>query len=121
VSEPRVRLSAKQGASQRPTELADARTCHFPPEARDGADCNAFIEERVVDLPHFAIFGIACLLVLEGAWIPAILLFLVDVPLRETSIYLVPLILAVGYSQNRAKKAAVMAAAMVAVWYPYAS
>ena len=40
------------------------------------------------DLPHFAVFGIACLAILEGAWWPVIILFAIDLPIRETAIYL---------------------------------
>ena len=70
------------------------------------------------DMPHFAIFGIACLLVLQDALVPAIILFVADVPLRETSIFLVPIVLAVGYSQNRLRRAVVAACCMTAIWLP---
>ena len=70
------------------------------------------------DLPHFALFGVACLLVLEDMLVPAMLLFLVDVPLRETSIYLVPIVLAVGYGTGRLKKAVIAGVFMLAAWMP---
>jgi hypothetical protein len=41
------------------------------------------------DLPHAALFGIGALFLLEGCWIPALLCFAMDVPLRETSIFMV--------------------------------
>ena len=65
------------------------------------------------DLPHFAIFGIACLCILEDAWIPALLLFFLDLPLRETSIYLAPLVLAVGYAIGRLRRATLVAGIML--------
>jgi hypothetical protein len=70
------------------------------------------------DLPHFAIFGIACLGVLEGAWVWVLALFLVDTPLRETSIYLVAVVLAVGYGRGKLKPAIALATAMMVVWLP---
>ncbi len=39
------------------------------------------------DLPHAALFGIGALLALEGLWLPALLCFAIDVPLRETSLF----------------------------------
>lgn len=70
------------------------------------------------DLPHFAIFGLACVLILEGCLVPALLLFLIDTPLRETSLYLVPVTLAVGFAQGRMRKAIAVAAFMTVVWIP---
>jgi len=70
------------------------------------------------DLPHFAIFGVAAVCVLDDLWAAAFLLFLVDVPLRETSIYLLPVLLTVGYSRNKLRPALGWGAAMVVVWLP---
>lgn len=70
------------------------------------------------DLPHFAIFGLACLLMLEGSLAPAVLLFLIDTPLRETSLYLVPVTLAVGYARGRLRQAIAAAAFMALFWLP---
>ena len=46
------------------------------------------------DLPHAALFGCAALLALEGRWTGALLLFALDVPMRETAIFLLPLLCA---------------------------
>src|SRR5579862_7331205 len=40
------------------------------------------------DLPHTALFGIAVMCAFESEWVPMLALFAIDVPLRETSIYL---------------------------------
>ncbi len=71
------------------------------------------------DLPHAAIFGTACVLVLEGAWVPVLLLFLVDLPVRETGIYLVAVSLMVGWARGQLKQAAVVSALMIAAWIPF--
>ncbi len=70
------------------------------------------------DLAHFALFGVACLCLLEGRWGLALLLFAVDTPLRETSIYLVLLSLSVGYARKELKAAAWSAGTMVIIWIP---
>ncbi|MGA8162846.1 MAG: hypothetical protein WBD32_14215 [Acidobacteriaceae bacterium] len=67
------------------------------------------------DLPHYALFGIACLCLLEDASLPMFFLFLLDIPVRETSVYLIPLVLATGYARNRMKKAAMSAACMLLI------
>jgi hypothetical protein len=41
------------------------------------------------DLPHTALFGIAVMCAFEGGWLAMLLLFVVDVPVRETSIFLI--------------------------------
>jgi hypothetical protein len=53
------------------------------------------------DLPHFALFGVAAVCIFRGLWPAAFFLFLVDVPMRETSVYLVALLLAVGYARRK--------------------
>ncbi|MGD0443359.1 MAG: hypothetical protein ABSA39_05425 [Edaphobacter sp.] len=40
------------------------------------------------DLPHMAVFGIAVMCAFESKWVAMLALFALDVPLRETSIYL---------------------------------
>jgi len=71
------------------------------------------------DLPHAALFGTACVLVMEGAWIPALFLFLVDMPMRETGIFLVPACLAVGWARGQIRQAATVSTLMVAAWIPF--
>lgn len=71
------------------------------------------------DLPHFALFGIAAVMVMEDQWALAFLLFLIDLPMRETSIYLAPILAAVGYSRGRLRRAALWSAAMLILWAPF--
>lgn len=71
------------------------------------------------DLPHFALFGIATVLVIEEQWALAFVLFLVDLPMRETSIYLVPVLAAVGYSRGRLRQATLWSATMLILWAPF--
>ncbi len=40
------------------------------------------------DLPHMALFGMAVLFALEGWWVSMLACFAVDVPIRETSLFL---------------------------------
>jgi hypothetical protein len=40
------------------------------------------------DLPHAALFGLACLCILEERWVLFSLLFMVDIPVRETGVFL---------------------------------
>ncbi len=67
------------------------------------------------DLPHFALFGIAAICLLEGWWIAAFLLFLTDLPVRETAVYLVPVAIAMAYAR-RQWRAMGWAAAMLVLW-----
>jgi hypothetical protein len=71
------------------------------------------------DLPHTALFGTACVLLLEGAWVPVLLLFLIDLPVRETGIYLAAVCLAVGWARGQIRQAAVVSALMIAAWIPF--
>ena len=71
------------------------------------------------DLPHYAVFGVACLAILEGAWWPVILLFAIDTPIRETAIYLAPVSFAVAWARGEKKQGALLAGAMVALWIPF--
>ena len=70
------------------------------------------------DFLHFALFGLACLCLLESNLLLFILFFLLDVPVRETSIFLVPVLLALGYGRKRFKQSLTLAAAMLLVWTP---
>lgn len=71
------------------------------------------------DLPHYAVFGVACLAIFEGSWWPVILLFAIDTPIRETAIYLAPVSFAVAWARGDKKQGALLAAAMVALWIPF--
>lgn len=70
------------------------------------------------DLPHFAIFGIACLCFMEEAWFPALVLYIVDIPLRETSVYLVAVVLVLEYGRGRWRLGLGIASAMLLAWLP---
>lgn len=71
------------------------------------------------DLPHFALFGMAAVLLLRGRWALAFCVFLLDLPMRETSIYLVPVLLALGWHRGRLRQALGWAAAMAVLWLPW--
>jgi hypothetical protein len=71
------------------------------------------------DLPHAALFGTACVLLMEGGWMPVLLLFLADIPMRETGIFLVPVCLAVGWARGQMRQAAIVSALMLAAWIPF--
>ncbi len=70
------------------------------------------------DLPHFAVFGLATLFLLEGAWAPFFALFLLDLPIRETSIYLSLLASAVAYQRRHFKVIGLVAAVVLFAWLP---
>lgn len=69
------------------------------------------------DLPHFALFGMAAVCILRGSYVAAFGLFLVDLPIRETCIYLVPLLLAMGYVRKQ-MRVVPFAAMMLLLWIP---
>ena len=71
------------------------------------------------DVPHYAVFGMACLAVMEGAWWPVLLLFAIDMPIRESAIYLAPVCCAVAWARGEARRGFVLAAAMFALWIPF--
>jgi hypothetical protein len=68
------------------------------------------------DLPHMLLFGAACLCLFEGPLWLVLPLFILDVPMRETSIYLV-LIAAPFFAQRwKWKVAAAALVGMAAYW-----
>ncbi|HEY4049905.1 MAG TPA: hypothetical protein VGM27_23835 [Acidobacteriaceae bacterium] len=73
----------------------------------------------VYDLPHAALFGLATICILEGWWLPLLILFAIDAAVRETAIYLVVLTIA-SIANAHSKKQRVMtgmvAALMAAYW-----
>jgi hypothetical protein len=71
------------------------------------------------DLPHAALFGAACLFVLEGEWLPVLLIFLVDLPVRETAIFLAPITVTVAWARNQRPKGLLVAALMLLAWVPF--
>ena len=70
------------------------------------------------DLPHFAVFGLATLCLLEGEWIAFFAFFLLDMPIRETSVYLALLGSAVAYQRKQPKLVGSVIAAALLVWLP---
>jgi hypothetical protein len=68
------------------------------------------------DLPHAALFTTALLALLSGnRWLLTII-FVLDCPMRETSVYVLPCILAVGYVRKQLKPYAWLTAALFAFW-----
>jgi hypothetical protein len=49
------------------------------------------------DLPHAALFGVAVMCAYEGWWLAMLLLFALDVPVRETSIFLFAVAIPMSY------------------------
>lgn len=70
------------------------------------------------DLLHFALFGVAAVCILEGSWAAGFCLFVLDLPVRETCIYLVLLMLAMGYVR-RQWRVVPWAVAMLVLWIPF--
>ena len=73
------------------------------------------------DLPHAALFGIGAILALEGFWPAMLLCFALDVPLRETSLYLIVLVaplflLARRHSSSRWLQTGALVAGMGVYW-----
>ena len=67
------------------------------------------------DLPQFAIFGIASVCLLQGWLLAALCLFFIDLPVRETAVFLIPMAVAVTYSR-RQRSQMVVAIAMAVPW-----
>jgi hypothetical protein len=57
------------------------------------------------DLPHAALFGIGALFLLEGWWVPALMCFAIDVPVRETSIFTILIAAALFWVRQRSGRA----------------
>ena len=73
------------------------------------------------DLPHMALFGLAMLFALEGWWVAMLACFAVDVPIRETSIFLLLLTGPLFYRQRtesagRVAKTAALLGGMLVFW-----
>jgi hypothetical protein len=59
----------------------------------------------IYDLPHAALFGLASICILEGWLLPLLVLFACDALMRETSVYLIVLSIAVSaYAQDSSKR-----------------
>jgi hypothetical protein len=73
------------------------------------------------DLPHAALFGMAVMYAFESEWVPMLALFAIDVPLRETSIYLLLVSVPMSWmawksGRSRSLRVGMMAAGMGAYW-----
>jgi hypothetical protein len=73
------------------------------------------------DLPHAVLFGIAVICAFEDEWLMMLLLFAVDVPIRETSIFLLAVAIPMAYVSWQLQRLAylrigVMAAGMAVYW-----
>ena len=68
------------------------------------------------DFPHILLFGVASILILEGWWQMAFVLYLADIPFRETSIFLAGIVAAVSFGRRQCKQAIVIPLAMFGFW-----
>ncbi len=68
------------------------------------------------DLPHAALFTLGALALLEGHLALVALWFALDVPMRETALFLLPCVLAVGWVRGERRRAALLAAGMAVFW-----
>lgn len=72
------------------------------------------------DLPHAALFGIGAILALEGYWAAMLLCFAVDVPLRETALFSILMLIPVFYAQRAGRarwlRGALLFGGMAAYW-----
>lgn len=71
------------------------------------------------DLPHFAVFGLATLGILSGQWWLFFACFLIDIPIRETSIYLALLGGAVAFARRETRVLVGVVAVALLVWLPF--
>jgi hypothetical protein len=74
------------------------------------------------DLPHAALFGIAVMCAFESEWVPMLVLFALDVPVRETSIYLLTVSVPMSWRawegvRSRNLRVGLMAGAMGVYWW----
>ncbi len=70
------------------------------------------------DLPHAALFTTGLLGLLGGSRGVVATAFILDCPMRETAVYLLPCILAVGYARKDLRRHGTLAAVLFAVWLP---
>lgn len=71
------------------------------------------------DLPHFAVFGLATLGILSGQWWLFFLCFFLDIPIRETSVYLALLGGAVAFARREMRVMAGVAGVLLLAWLPF--
>jgi len=68
------------------------------------------------DLPHMFVFGAACACILTGQIFLFLIFFILDLPIRETSIYLIPLSFAFSVRRLKVKSVVVLMAGMLIAW-----
>lgn len=68
------------------------------------------------DLPHMLLFGASCACLLSGRPLGALAFFLLDIPVRETSLYLVPLSFCLFSKKRRTKQYIAMACVALLLW-----
>ena len=68
------------------------------------------------DLPQCLLFGLACICIFESWWVGFALLFLLDIPMRETIVLLIPCLLAVHYGSRHWRRALALSAVLVVPW-----
>ncbi len=68
------------------------------------------------DLPHMLLFGLACLCLFRDRLWLFLLFFALDIPMRETSIYLVLLAAPFLWSRWKGRSAAIVVCLMAAAW-----
>jgi hypothetical protein len=76
------------------------------------------------DLPHAALFGIAVMCAFQSQWLAMLLLFALDVPVRETSIFLVAVSVPMSYIAWRERPqrnllVGTMGLGMAAYWFAW--
>lgn len=71
------------------------------------------------DLPHFALVGLACIALLEDAWLPFAIIFCCDLALRETSLFILTLGLIVAVQDGRWRMATACSLLGLMVWLPF--
>ncbi len=70
------------------------------------------------DLPHAALFTTGLFALLSGAFLPLAVAFVLDCFTRETAVYLIPCILAVGYARKDLKTYGLLAGGLSIFWLP---
>jgi len=70
------------------------------------------------DLPHFLLFGVASLAILEGRWLLFLACIIPDIALRETAIFLLPCLALVAWKRGELKHALPAGAVAMLIWLP---
>ena len=71
------------------------------------------------DLPHFCFFGMASVCFLEGWWAAGACFFLLDLPMRETSVFLLPVLVMTARSRGATRAVKTfLPLALLACWIP---